>query len=141
LTRFGIIDVTKPYSFIRFGAIDVTKPNEIIGFGAIDVTKACEFIGFGAFYVQFWFEAQLPQPGSWTSRLGKAKLGVIEVPGERQSRRYADLFFVALKGLAGATLANQGCSHEARGLLRDGQRSANHDGKLSFHTNHQTHVF
>ena len=70
MTRFGIIDVTKPYSFIRFGAIDVTKPNEIIGFGAIDVTKAYEFIGFGAFYFQFWFQAQLPQPGSWTSRLG-----------------------------------------------------------------------
>ena len=52
---------------------------------------------------------------------------VIGAPGERQSRRYAELFVVALKGLVGATLASQGHSHEARDLLREGQRSANHD--------------
>ena len=62
----------------------------------------------------------------------KSPFGGNRAPGERQSRRYADLFFVALKGLAGATLANQGRSHEARGLLRDGQRSANHHVRLSF---------
>ena len=46
-----------------------------------------------------------------------------------------------LKELAGATLANQGRSHEARGLLRDGQTSANHDGRLSFHKTNQNQVF
>ena len=63
----------------------------------------------------------------------EAHFGVMAAPGERQSRRYAELFVVALKGLAGTTLANQGRSHEARGLVRDGQRGANHDGRLSFH--------
>ena len=65
---------------------------------------------------------------------------VIGAPGDRQSQRYAELFVVALKGLAGATLANQDRSHEARGLIRYGQRSANHHVRLSFHKNRQNHV-
>ena len=63
----------------------------------------------------------------------QAHLGVIGAPGERQSRGYAELFVVALKGLAGATLASQGRSHEVQDLRRDGQGSANHDGRLRFH--------
>ena len=71
----------------------------------------------------------------------EAHFEVIGAPGERQSRRYAELFVVALKGACGSHLASQKRSHEARDLLRDGQRSANHDVRLSFHTNHQNHVF
>ena len=63
----------------------------------------------------------------------EAHLGVIGAPGERQSRRYAESFVVALKGLAGATLASQGRSHEVQDLRRDGQGSANHDGRLRVH--------
>ena len=75
-----------------------------------------------------------------TPSKSKANFEVIGAPGDRQSPRYAELFVVALKGLAGTTLANQGRSHEARGLLRDGQRSANHHVRLSFHKNRQNHV-
>ena len=71
----------------------------------------------------------------------KDNFEVIGAPGDRQSQRYAELFVVPLKGLAGTTLANQGRSHEARGLLGDGHRSANHNVGLSFHKNHQNHVF
>ena len=76
-----------------------------------------------------------------TPSKSKAHFEVIRTPGEHQSPRYAELFVVAFKGLAGTTLANQGRSHEARGLLRDGQRSANHQARLSFQKNHQNHVF
>ena len=47
-TRFGAMDVTKPYQLIEFGAMDVTKPCKFIGFGAMDVTKPYEFIRCGA---------------------------------------------------------------------------------------------
>ncbi len=62
-----------------------------------------------------------------------AHFGVIGALGERQSRRYAELFIVALMGLAGATLASQARSHEIQDL-KHGRRSANHAGKLSFFT-------
>ena len=37
----------------------------------------------------------------------KNSFEVIGAPGDRQSQRYAELFVVALKGLAGTTLGNQ----------------------------------
>ena len=61
---------------------------------------------------------------------------VIGAPGERQSRRYAGLFVVALKGACGSHFGDQRRSHEVQDLLRDGQRSANHDARLSFHKKH-----
>ena len=38
-------------------------------------------------------------------------------------------------------MASQGHSHEARDLLRDGQRSVNHDGRLSFHKTLRSCIF
>ena len=64
----------------------------------------------------------------------EAHLKVIGATGERQSRRYAELFVVALKGACesdtSATLASQGRAHEVQDLRKDGQKNANHDGRL-----------